>query len=97
MVHKTYIACFKFFDRDRNLKISLLPGLEAQQVEKHCYKTFIFVFRFLLTYLLHKKEIIDYKMLSSENREIIRCIGSVTGAPTWHFLVYKKQLFQGFG
>jgi len=32
---KAYIAGLNF-DRDSNLKIYLLPGLEAQKVEKHC-------------------------------------------------------------
>jgi len=36
---ETYLAgeiSIKNFDRDSNLKIFLLPGLEAQKVEKHC-------------------------------------------------------------
>ncbi len=37
-VHKAYIAGTQYpknFDRDSNLKICLLPGLEVQKVEKH--------------------------------------------------------------
>jgi len=34
---RAYIAG-KNFDWDSNLKIYLLPGLEAQKVEKHCRK-----------------------------------------------------------
>jgi len=37
---ETYLAgeipILKNCDRDSNLKIFLLPGLEAQKVEKHC-------------------------------------------------------------
>jgi len=39
-VHKAYIArktTLKLFDRDSNLKICLLPGLEVQKVEQQIY------------------------------------------------------------
>jgi hypothetical protein len=35
------ISIQKFFDRDSNLKIFLLPGLDAQKVEKHCHRVYI--------------------------------------------------------
>ena len=42
---ETYIAETKplkfFFDRDSNLKIFLLPGIEAQKVEKHCFRVLL--------------------------------------------------------
>ncbi len=37
---KAYIAG-ENFDRDSNLKIYLLPGLEAQKVEKHCLRAMV--------------------------------------------------------
>jgi len=59
-VHKASIArstTLKLFDRDSILKICLLPGLEAQKVEKHWSKgTSLKPFKSLTVNLLLKTE-----------------------------------------